>query len=88
MGHRDEGEMIHVAERMIVAPATGVFEPIDGGGPHDGTTIAAGDTVGRVRCGADLVDVTSPFSGLARGFLALAEERVRRHQPILWLRVA
>ena len=69
-------------ERVVVAPVAGVFEPVD---TADGATIAAGQIVGHVRCGATRVAITSPFAGRARGMFAWPDERVRRFQPVLWM---
>ena len=69
-------------ERVIVSPAAGVFEPID---TTDGAVIRRGQVVGHVRCGAERVEITSPFDGQARGVFAWPDERVRRFQPVLWM---
>ncbi|MEM9464513.1 MAG: hypothetical protein AAGA90_04040 [Actinomycetota bacterium] len=68
-------------ERIIVAPAAGVFEPATA----DGAPIHRGQIVGHVRCGAERIEITSPFDGQARGVFAWPDERVRRFQPVLWM---
>ena len=68
-------------ERVIVSPAAGVFEPA----AADGMPIRRGQVVGHVRCGAERVEITSPFDGQARGVFAWPDERVRRYQPVLWM---
>ena len=68
-------------ERMIVAPAAGVFEPA----MADGAPIHRGQVVGHIRRGSDRVEITSPFDGRARGVFAWPDERVRRFQPVLWM---
>ncbi len=68
-------------ERVIVAPAAGLFEPA----ATDGAPIRRGQVVGHVRCGSERVEITSPFDGQARGVFAWPDERVRRYQPVLWM---
>ncbi|MEM9202507.1 MAG: hypothetical protein AAGC53_12635 [Actinomycetota bacterium] len=69
-------------ERVIVAPAAGIFEPTV---RANGATIRRGQVIGHVRCGAERVEITSPFDGQARGTFAWPDERVRRYQPVLWM---
>ncbi|MEM9518084.1 MAG: hypothetical protein AAGA37_02085 [Actinomycetota bacterium] len=69
-------------ERVIVAPAAGIFEPTVN---TSGATIHRGQVIGHVRCGAERVEITSPFDGQARGTFAWPDERVRRFQPVLWM---
>ncbi|MEZ5343419.1 MAG: hypothetical protein R2706_18880 [Acidimicrobiales bacterium] len=77
-----EGEFLYAIERLIVSPATGVFEPT----PEAviGLDVKAGQLIGQVGS----VDVRSPFAGSMQGMLALAGERVTTSQPIAWLRTA
>lgn len=79
--HTDSGAKLSGPERVIVAPAAGVFEPL----AVDGGAIRRGQVVGHVRCGAERVEITSPFDGQARGVFAWPDERVRRYQPVLWM---
>lgn len=73
-------------ERMVVAPATGQFEPLTGaGGLRQGARIRIGQVVGHIRNAGTLTPVTSPFEGSARQTMAWADERVRQYQPILWM---
>jgi biotin carboxyl carrier protein len=79
------GERTAVAERMIVAPAVGVFRP------HlvaAGATITEGDIVGIVEGPSTEAAVRSPFTGTLMGMLAHPGERLREGQPVAWLRVA
>ena len=85
-----QGEHLYTSERVVVAPAAGVFEPDDacnapgpGAPPGDGPTVAVGDCLGMV--GGE--DVRTPFAGKVVGFLAHAGERVVAGQPLAWLRV-
>ncbi len=78
------GEALVVPERMIVAPAVGVFRPAELG---EGASVAAGQTVGTLDGPGTSVPVASPFSGLLAGMLAQPGERLREGQPVAWLRV-
>lgn len=77
-----EGETLYAAERIVVSPSTGVFQPLDS--LRDGSTIERGQVVGTVN-GAD---VRSAFAGSLQGLLALAGERVTTSQPLAWLRTS
>lgn len=75
-----EGELLYAIERLIVSPASGVFEPksdLDIGNPID-----RGQLVGAVGS----TEVRSAFAGSLQGMLALAGERVTTSQPLAWLR--
>ena len=76
------GEHPRGEERLIVAPAAGVFTPDE----HlaAGRPVASGEAVGRV---GD-VDVRSSFAGRIAGLLALPGERLTATQPVAWLRAA
>ena len=76
---RLEGEHLFMTERIIVSPGAGVFSP---GGVAPGTTISAGQVMGKV----GNLEVRSPFAGEVMGFLADEGERVTSSQPIAWLR--
>jgi [acyl-carrier-protein] S-malonyltransferase len=78
---RVEGETLFAAERLVVSPVAGVFDPHDG--LCDGATITVGDVVGRV----GETEVRSRFSGLLMGLIAWRGERVATSQPLAWLRV-
>lgn len=79
--HASEGEFLHAAERLIVSPGTGVFQPVTD--MAVGESISAGQLVGTV--GA--VEIRSPFKGSLQEMLALTGERVTTSQPVAWLRV-
>ena len=79
-GGVDEGEQLHAVERLVVSPASGVFQPAVGMEP--GTRIGTGHIVGQV--GSQ--DVRSAFAGSMQGWLALEGERVTQSQPLAWLR--
>ncbi len=77
-----EGEFLSAVERLVVSPATGVFQPLDLLDP--GLDLTPGDLVGHV----GEHEVRSPFNGSVQGVLALAGERVTTSQPIAWLRTS
>jgi biotin carboxyl carrier protein len=80
----DHGEGLVVPERMIVAPAVGVFRPVE---LDLGSPLSAGQTVGMVDGPGTSTPVASPFSGRLVGMLAHPGERLREGQPVAWLRV-
>lgn len=84
------GETLAVPERMIVAPAVGVFRPLaDDGRDFDGSeVITAGQAIGVVEGPGASTPVRSPFGGALVGMLARTGERVREGQPIAWLRLS
>ena len=79
------GERLAVPERLIVAPAVGVFRPAD---VDEGATIGAGDVVGEIVGPGTELPVRSPVGGTLMGLLAHPGERLRAGQPVAWLRVA
>ena len=82
-----DGETLVVSERIVVAPAVGIFRP---GQPacEPGQPIRAGQVVGTIEGIGTSTPVTSSFGGLLMGMLAWAGERVRAGQPVAWLRVS
>jgi [acyl-carrier-protein] S-malonyltransferase len=99
-----QGEHLFTSERVVVAPATGVFVP-DAGlaapGPgglargRPGDSDATGENPGDGVVGVgDLLgrvgdsDVRTPFAGQVVGYLAHDGERVVTGQPVAWLRVS
>jgi len=81
------GETLTVPERMIVAPAVGVFRLL--GAHADGdAVVAAGQAIGVVEGPGASTPVRSPFGGALVGMLARTGERVREGQPIAWLRLS
>lgn len=81
----DTGETIEVAERVIVSPAVGVYQPLEGQAPLD---VEAGEVIGHVTvAGADQMPVRSPFRGQLME-VAWPGERVAHRQRIAWVRLA
>lgn len=81
---------VDVCERLIVAPAAGVFRPQRGLAATDGgtaETVEAGQTLGSIERIAGEADVVSPHTGRLMGLLVFPGERVRYMQPVAWLRV-
>ncbi|MEO7836700.1 MAG: hypothetical protein ABIS21_03535 [Acidimicrobiales bacterium] len=91
------GEELRVPERVILAPALGVFEPAaEGDGPSsqegdggvvEGQFVTEGQVVGVVKVSGKSLPVRSAFTGFLMGMLAHPGERVREGQPVAWLRV-
>jgi [acyl-carrier-protein] S-malonyltransferase len=77
-----EGEHLFAVERLVVAPAAGVFAR--DATLTEGSPISVGQVLGRV--GGH--EVRSPFAGVLQSFIAVDAERVTPHQPIAWLRTA
>jgi len=85
------GEVLAVPERVIVAPAVGVFRPLeatDSESTGAGELILAGQAIGVVEGPGSSTPVRSPFGGFLVGMLARRGERVREGQPVAWLRLA
>lgn len=88
------GEVLAVPERVIVAPAVGVFRPlsdtddVDLTQSTDGTVVTAGQAIGVIEGPGSSTPVRSPFGGFLVGMLARRGERVREGQPVAWLRLA
>jgi biotin carboxyl carrier protein len=78
------GERLAVPERLIVAPAAGVF--VSFAWPT-GAPIAKGDAVGEIVGPCASILVPSLFRGTLMGVLAHDGERLREGQPVAWLRV-
>ncbi|MDP8987346.1 MAG: ACP S-malonyltransferase [Actinomycetota bacterium] len=80
-----EGEHLHMAERLVVSPAAGVFSPAERWREHlTGTRVEVGDVLGTV--GDE--EVRSRFSGVIMGIIAHDGEQLLRSQPVAWLRTA
>jgi len=75
-----EGEHLFAAERLVVSPAAGVFEPT--GVLGDGATIEVGSVLGHI----GETEVRSAFAGVLQSYIAMPGERVTLRQPIAWLR--
>ena len=81
-------EDLHVPERLIAAPAAGVFGLL----PPDvvtseGEIVQAGQAVGTIERNGEAVTIVSPHTGFLMGLLALPGERVRDGQPVAWVRI-
>ena len=81
-----DGDGVHLAERLVVAPAAGVFRP------HspcvittEGELVEAGTVIGFVDGPGRAEPVTSFFSGFLMAVLVETGQRVRPGQPIAWL---
>lgn len=84
-----QGEQLGGPERVILAPAVGVFHPVDGeGAGSEGVAVEEGQVVGMVEVGGRKLPVRSAFTGRLVGMMAQAGERVREGQPVAWLRVS
>jgi biotin carboxyl carrier protein len=81
------GEALTVSERMIVAPAVGVFRPLTAVAA-EGDDVTQGQPIGVVEGPGTATPVRSPFAGRLAGILAHPGERLREGQPVAWLRVA
>lgn len=75
-----EGEHLFVVERLVVAPAAGLFTPMPG--LSDGSRIEVGSILGHV----GEVEVRSPFAGILQNFIAHTGERLALREPVAWLR--
>jgi biotin carboxyl carrier protein len=85
------GEVLAVPERVIVAPAVGVFRPLadtEADLMEAGELISAGQAIGVVEGPGSSTPVRSPFGGFLVAMLAHRGERVREGQPVAWLRLA
>jgi biotin carboxyl carrier protein len=86
--HEPVAEDLHVPERLIAAPAAGVFRAA---APDvvttEGEIVYAGQQLGTIEVTDGVVPVTSPHTGFLMGMLALPGERVRTDQPLAWVRV-
>jgi predicted deacylase len=88
LDHSALAEDLCVPERLIAAPAAGVFRLLP---PEvvtsEGEIVQAGQVMGAIDRNAGAVDVVSPHTGFLMGLLALPGERVRDGQPLAWVRV-
>ncbi len=80
----EHGEDLLVPERMIVAPAAGVFRAIE---LDTEIELKAGQTVGLLDGLGTSVPIVSPFAGNITDILVQDGERLREGQPVAWLRV-
>ncbi len=77
-----DGEQLHVAERVVVSPAAGVFLAAR----VVPERIEAGTQLGTLECAGRSVAVVSPFRGRLGGMVATTGERLQPHQRVAWLR--
>ena len=81
----EPGEGLDVEERLIVAPAVGIFRPLEN--CEGVSAVICGQPIGVVESvGAEPRTVHSPHAGWLQGLLARGGERVRAGQPVAWLR--
>jgi biotin carboxyl carrier protein len=87
--HTALAEDLCVPERLIAAPAAGIFNLLapEAALTGDGATVETGQPVGAIERNAGTVPVVSPHTGFLMGLLALPGERVRDGQPLAWVRV-
>ena len=80
-----EGEHLHMAERLVVSPAAGVFQPSERWRANlAGSRVEVGEVLGTV---GD-AEIRSRFAGVVMGIIAHDGEQVLPSQPIAWLRTA
>lgn len=87
------GERFHMSERLVVSPASGLFEPdvtVAGlmPGPGDSTRAAVEIAVGGLIGLVGGTEIRSAFAGSIEGVLVLPGERVTTGQPVAWLRAS
>jgi [acyl-carrier-protein] S-malonyltransferase len=86
-GDGPKGETLSISERLVVSPATGVFQPLSPATvTTEGEVVNEGQHMGTVVLVGEQVPVHSPFAGFLMGILARPGERVRKGQPVAWLR--
>lgn len=80
-----EGEHLHMAERLVVSPAAGVFSPAERWRENlAGSRVEVGEVLGTV--GTE--EIRSRFAGVVMGIIAHDGEQLVASQPIAWLRTA
>jgi biotin carboxyl carrier protein len=77
-----QGERLDVAERLIVSPQAGLLQVDD----RLCSVVRMGDTIGTVENSGASVPVTSPFDGFLMGVIPQPGQRIRRGQPVAWIR--
>jgi biotin carboxyl carrier protein len=81
------GEILHIPDRVVVAPAVGRFRPLPAAEAIEaGATVVRGQTMGFLENTHSWTPVRSPFSGRFIGMLALPGEPVSAGHPIALLR--
>jgi biotin carboxyl carrier protein len=83
------GEKLSIPDRLIVAPAVGVFHRLAGDDAlRPGKPIGRGDVLGIIRSLGTSTVVQSSFKGSLVGIVAADGERLRAGQPVAWLTTA
>lgn len=81
------GEVTHIRERLVIAPATGRFAPLP---PQtftsEGEWAHEGQILGYVRVGPKAVPVISAFRGWVMGMLANDGQPVTAGDALFWIR--
>lgn len=78
-----EGEHLHMAERLVVSPAAGVFSPSERWRENlAGSRVEVGEVLGTV--GDE--EIRSRFAGVVMGIIAHEGEQLLASQPVAWLR--
>jgi biotin carboxyl carrier protein len=78
------GETPHaIAERVIVAPTSGTFEPLEA---LEGSPVEQGQLIGVLRGPGTSTPVKSPFAGLLMDVTAEPGQRLREGERVAWLR--
>jgi [acyl-carrier-protein] S-malonyltransferase len=80
------GEHLYVAERLVISPSAGIFQPGNAVGVAATARqpIEVGTVIGHIAG----QEVRSPFAGILMGMFALPGERVQAGQRIAWLRTS
>ena len=88
-GKEFDAEEVYLSERLIVAPHAGVFQAPPGAGmlAGEGSVICEDEVLGRIELTRETFTVTSPHTGVLMGLLVTPGERVRKSQPLAWLRL-
>lgn len=76
------GEHLDVAERLVVSPQAGLLR-LEG---RACSVVRAGQTIATVENSGASIPVTSPFDGFLMGVIPQPGQRIRRGQPVAWLR--
>lgn len=79
----EQGEILVLPLRFVVAPDHGRFHPAAVAATADGTlTVARGTLIGEVRNGTTHLEVHSPFGGRVDRWLVSAGQLVTPGQPL------
>lgn len=83
-----QGDDLRLAERLVIAPVAGVFQPLPPAVvTTEGEIVREGQVLGYIVGPGRHVEITCFCSGLLMGMMAEPGERVRAGQPVAWLRV-